>query len=77
MRTLRIPVAAHGTVEITVTEQGQGHPVLVLHGGGGPQTGGPTTHPTPPEMPPPRAENAASGRLEEDPLAAAKQDPEE
>jgi len=38
MRTIRIPVAAHGTVEITVTEQGQGHPVLVLHGGGGPQT---------------------------------------
>src|SRR6266542_2588828 len=38
MRTLRIPVAGHGTVEITVTEQGQGHPVLVLHGGGGPQT---------------------------------------
>jgi len=46
-------------------------------GGGGPQTGGPTTHPKPPDMPPARPENAASGRLEEDPLAAAKQDPEE
>jgi hypothetical protein len=46
-------------------------------GGGGPQTGGPATHPELPEMPPPRPENAASGRLEQDPLAAARQDPEE
>jgi len=46
-------------------------------GGGGPNTGGPTTHPDPPEMPPVRPENAASGRLEEDPLAASHQDPED
>jgi hypothetical protein len=45
-------------------------------GGGGPQTGGPTPHPKPPDLPPARPENAASGRLEPDPLAAAKQDPE-
>jgi len=46
-------------------------------GGGGPTTGGPTTHPKPPEIPPTRPENAASGRLEPEPLAEAKQDPEE
>jgi pimeloyl-ACP methyl ester carboxylesterase len=27
-----------GTVEVTVAEQGAGHPFLLLHGGGGPQT---------------------------------------
>src|ERR1035438_3044635 len=27
-----------GQVEVTVTERGQGHPFLILHGGGGPQT---------------------------------------
>ncbi|MEV4351046.1 alpha/beta fold hydrolase [Actinoplanes sp. NPDC049596] len=32
------PVDALGRVEITVTERGQGHPVLLLHGGGGPLT---------------------------------------
>src|SRR5213593_1888567 len=40
-------------------------------GGGGPQTGGPATHPDLPDMPPVRPENAASGRLEQDPRAAA------
>jgi hypothetical protein len=46
-------------------------------GGGGPQTGGPSTHTELPDTPPARPENAASGRLEQDPLAAAKQDPED
>jgi hypothetical protein len=46
-------------------------------GGGGADTGGPTIHPKPPEMPPVRAENAASGRLEPEPLAEAKDNPEE
>jgi pimeloyl-ACP methyl ester carboxylesterase len=27
-----------GPIEVTVTDRGQGHPVLVLHGGGGPMT---------------------------------------
>jgi pimeloyl-ACP methyl ester carboxylesterase len=36
--THRIPVAGHGTVELSVTEKGEGHPFLLLHGGGGPQT---------------------------------------
>jgi hypothetical protein len=39
-------------------------------GGGGPQTGGPTQRAVPPDMPPVKPENAASGRLEPDPLAA-------
>jgi hypothetical protein len=39
-------------------------------GGGGPHTGGPTERPAPPDMPPVKPENAASGRLEPDPLAA-------
>ena len=38
-------------------------------GGGGPHTGGPTDRPAPPDMPPVKPENAASGRLEPDPLA--------
>ena len=46
-------------------------------GGGGPETGGPTPHAKPPELPPTRPENAASGRLEPDPLAASRQDPED
>lgn len=36
--THRIPVAGHGTVEVSVTDQGEGHPFLLLHGGGGPLT---------------------------------------
>lgn len=34
----RIPVAGYGTVEISVTDGGEGHPFLLLHGGGGPLT---------------------------------------
>ncbi|BCY09157.1 alpha/beta fold hydrolase [Actinoplanes sp. L3-i22] len=33
-----LTVAGIGAVELTVTERGQGHPVLLLHGGGGPLT---------------------------------------
>jgi pimeloyl-ACP methyl ester carboxylesterase len=33
-----ITVPGVGAVEITVTERGEGHPVLLLHGGGGPLT---------------------------------------
>jgi pimeloyl-ACP methyl ester carboxylesterase len=36
--THRIPVAGYGTVEVSVTEKGEGNPVLLLHGGGGPLT---------------------------------------
>ena len=36
--THRIPVAGYGTVELSVTEKGQGQPFLLLHGGGGPLT---------------------------------------
>jgi pimeloyl-ACP methyl ester carboxylesterase len=36
--THRIPVAGFGAVEVSVTEKGEGHPVLLLHGGGGPVT---------------------------------------
>lgn len=36
--TYRIPVAGQGTTEVTVAENGKGHPVLMLHGGGGPLT---------------------------------------
>jgi pimeloyl-ACP methyl ester carboxylesterase len=36
--TKTIPVAGYGTVEISVTEQGEGRPILLLHGGGGPLT---------------------------------------
>ncbi len=35
-------------------------------GGGGPETGGPTDRPKPPEMPPTHPEDAASGRLAPD-----------
>src|ERR1700687_2590863 len=36
--TRRIPVAGYGTVELSVIEKGEGHPFLLLHGGGGPLT---------------------------------------
>src|SRR6266478_4296579 len=36
--THTIPVAGYGTVELSVTEKGQGQPFLLLHGGGGPLT---------------------------------------
>jgi len=39
-------------------------------GGGGPQTGGPTEHPEPLDTPQINPDNAASGRLSPDPLAA-------
>ena len=38
-------------------------------GGGGRETGGPTTRPEPPDTPPVRPEHAASGRRAPDPLA--------
>jgi pimeloyl-ACP methyl ester carboxylesterase len=40
MSTQRISVAGLGTVEVSFSDQGTGHPVLLLHGGGGPQTVG-------------------------------------
>jgi len=40
-------------------------------GGGGRETGGPTDRPKPPEMPPVKPENAASGREAPDALSAA------
>jgi hypothetical protein len=42
-------------------------------GGGGPETGGSTERPTPPDMPPVNPDDAASGRLAPDPLGAAAQ----
>jgi pimeloyl-ACP methyl ester carboxylesterase len=36
--THRIRAAGYGTVEVSVTEKGEGHPFLLLHGGGGPLT---------------------------------------
>jgi pimeloyl-ACP methyl ester carboxylesterase len=36
--THRIPVVGYGTVALRVTEKGEGHPFLLLHGGGGPLT---------------------------------------
>ena len=36
--THRIPVAGFGTVEVSFTERGEGQPMLLLHGGGGPLT---------------------------------------
>jgi pimeloyl-ACP methyl ester carboxylesterase len=38
MSTYSIPVDGVGPVEVTVTERGAGAPVLLLHGGGGPQS---------------------------------------
>jgi pimeloyl-ACP methyl ester carboxylesterase len=35
---VELAVPGVGRVELTVTERGQGHPVLLLHGGGGPLT---------------------------------------
>jgi hypothetical protein len=40
-------------------------------GGGGPETGGPTERPKPPEFPPVHPDDAASGRRGPDPLGAA------
>jgi pimeloyl-ACP methyl ester carboxylesterase len=34
----RVQVEGIGTVEVSVTDSGEGHPFLVLHGGGGPLT---------------------------------------
>jgi hypothetical protein len=42
-------------------------------GGGGAESGGPTPRPEAPETPPVDPENAASGRLAPDPLAATVQ----
>jgi len=39
-------------------------------GGGGRETGGPTERPDPPEIPPADPDDAASGRMAPDPLAA-------
>jgi pimeloyl-ACP methyl ester carboxylesterase len=33
-----VPVAGDGTVEVSVTDKGEGRPFLLLHGGGGPLT---------------------------------------
>jgi hypothetical protein len=46
-------------------------------GGGGPETGGPTQRPAPPDTLRVKPENAASGRLEPDPLGAAAVDPDD
>jgi hypothetical protein len=43
-------------------------------GGGGPDSGGPTERPQPPDLPQPRSENAASGRLAPDTIDAATPD---
>jgi pimeloyl-ACP methyl ester carboxylesterase len=37
-RNYQVPVAGLGTVEVTVSERGEGSPYLLLHGGGGPLT---------------------------------------
>src|SRR5256886_16307463 len=37
-RNYDVPVAGVGTVEVTVSERGEGSPFLLLHGGGGPLT---------------------------------------
>lgn len=39
-RTYRVPVAGNGTVEVAVSESGEGRSFLLLHGGGGPFTVG-------------------------------------
>lgn len=39
-------------------------------GGGGPESGGPTQRPTPPDMPAVKPENAASGRRAPDTIGA-------
>jgi pimeloyl-ACP methyl ester carboxylesterase len=38
MSTHRLRVGGSNIAEVSITEQGEGHPVLLLHGGGGPQT---------------------------------------
>ncbi len=38
MRNYKVPLAGLGTVEVTVSERGEGSPFLLLHGGGGPLT---------------------------------------
>ena len=35
--THTLSVDGIGDIEVTVSERGEGHPLLVLHGGGGPQ----------------------------------------
>jgi pimeloyl-ACP methyl ester carboxylesterase len=37
-RTIPVTVGGAGTVEVSLTERGQGRPFLLLHGGGGPLT---------------------------------------
>jgi len=36
--THTLSVDGIGDIEVTVSERGEGHPILVMHGGGGPQT---------------------------------------
>lgn len=36
--TRHVTVEGIGTVDVTVSERGEGHPILLLHGGGGPLT---------------------------------------
>src|SRR6476646_1733310 len=38
MTVTSIAVGGYGPIEVTSTEKGEGHPVLLLHGGGGPLT---------------------------------------
>jgi len=38
MSAQKFPVAGHGTVEVSLTDRGKGHSILLLHGGGGPLT---------------------------------------
>src|SRR5258706_1338589 len=37
-RTHHLTGDGQGDIEVTVSERGEGHPILVMHGGGGPQT---------------------------------------
>jgi len=37
-RNYDVPVAGLGTIQVTVSERGEGAPFLLLHGGGGPLT---------------------------------------
>jgi pimeloyl-ACP methyl ester carboxylesterase len=34
----QVTVEGIGTADVTISERGEGHPILLLHGGGGPQT---------------------------------------
>ena len=43
-------------------------------GGGGPETGGSTPRPRGPDMPPVHPDEAASGRMSPDPLAATEEE---